>query len=339
MRSASTLVEPQLPDARGPLSLAVLSQLTEHVPHHHLARIEASLGDSDPYGIDPQLTLYVCYELHYRGFAGVDPRWEWNAGLLHLRGQLENAFLAAVRQQVGEIGPDETAADEMDRLSVEPIQGSGPSYYLRDQGDWEQMREYFALRSLYHLKEGDPHAWAIPRLTGQAKASFVAVEFDEYGGGRGARVHQQLFADLLDAAGLDSTYLGYLNDVPADSLAVVNLMSLFGLHRELRGAAIGHFASTEITSSPGSGRLVEALERMGAPEPCIGFYREHVEADAVHEQVVRTDVVGDMVAREPHLERDVVFGIRARDLIEDRLATHLMECWTTGRTSLRRPLS
>ena len=339
MRSASTLVEPQLPDARGPLSLAVLSQLTEHVPHHHLARIEASLGDSDPYGIDLQLTLYVCYELHYRGFARVDPRWEWNAGLLHLRGQLENAFLAAVRQQVGEIGPDETAADEMDRLSVEPIEGTGPSYYLRDQGDWEQMREYFALRSLYHLKEGDPHAWAIPRLTGQAKASFVAVEFDEYGGGRGSKVHQQLFADLLDAAGLDSSYLGYLNDVPADALAVVNLMSLFGLHREFRGAAIGHFASTEITSSPGSGRLVEALERMGAPEPCIGFYREHVEADAVHEQVVRTDVVGDMVAREPHLERDVVFGIRARDLIEDRLATHLMECWTTGRTSLRRPLS
>ena len=339
MTSASTLVEPQLPDARGPLSVAVLSQLTEHVPHHHLARIEASLGDSDPYGIDLQLTLYVCYELHYRGFAGVDPRWEWNAGLLHLRGQLENAFLAAVRQQVGEIGPDETAADEMDRLSVEPIEGTGPSYYLRDQGDWEQMREYFAHRSLYHLKEGDPHAWAIPRLTGQAKASFVAVEFDEYGGGRGSKVHQQLFADLLDAAGLDSSYLGYLNDVPADALAVVNLMSLFGLHRELRGAAIGHFASTEITSSPGSGRLVEALERMGAPEPCIGFYREHVEADAVHEQVVRTDVVGDMVAREPHLERDVVFGIRARDLIEDRLATHLMECWTTGRTSLRRPLS
>jgi Iron-containing redox enzyme len=339
VRSASTLVEPQLPDARGPLSLAVLSQLTEHVPHHHLARIEASLGDSDPYGIDLQLTLYVCYELHYRGFARVDPRWEWNAGLLHLRGQLENAFLAAVRQQVGEIGPDERSADEMDRLSVEPIEGTGPSYYLRDQGDWEQMREYFALRSLYHLKEGDPHAWAIPRLTGQAKASFVAVEFDEYGGGRGSKVHQQLFADLLDAAGLDSSYLGYLNDVPADALAVVNLMSLFGLHRELRGSAIGHFASTEITSSPGSGRLVEALERMGAPEPCIGFYREHVEADAVHEQVVRTDVVGDMVAREPHLERDVVFGIRARDLIEDRLATHLMECWTTGRTSLRRPLS
>ncbi len=201
------------------------------------------------------------------------------------------------------------------------------------------MREYFVHRSLYHLKEGDPHAWAIPRLTGQAKAAFVAVEFDEYGGGRGDRVHQHLFAELMDAAGLDATYLGYLDDVPAAALASVNLMSLFGLHRELRGAAVGHFASTEITSSPGSRRLVDALERMGAPEPCVAFYREHVEADAVHEQVVRTDVVGDLVAREPHLDRDVVFGIRARDVVEDRLADHLMDCWTAGRSSLRRPLA
>jgi heme oxygenase-like protein len=188
------------------------------------------------------------------------------------------------------------------------------------------MREYLVHRSLYHLKEADPHAFAISRLIGQVKASFVAFEFDEYGGGRGPLAHQQLFADLMDAAGLDSSYLAYLDDVPADALASVNLMSLFGLHRELRGAAIGHLTSTEITSSPGSLRLVEALERMGATQPCVGFYREHIEADAVHEQVVRTDVVGDLVAREPHLERDVVFGSGARDVVEDRLAMHVMDC-------------
>src|SRR3954467_11926363 len=135
------------------------------------------------------------------------------------------------------------------------------------------MREYFVHRSLYHLKEGDPHAFAIPRLVGGAKAAFVAIEFDEYGAGRAERVHQQLFADLLEAADLDAPYLGYLDDVPADALAVVNLMSLFGLHRDLRGAAVGHFASTEITSPPGSARIVHALERMGAPERCALFYR------------------------------------------------------------------
>jgi hypothetical protein len=316
----------------------VVNLLTERAPRNHLARVEASVGDSDPYGLDLHLALYVCYELHYRGFAGVDPHWEWNAGLLHLRGQLESAFLDAVRRDVGDIGADETAAAEMDALAIEPVDGSGPSYYLRDEGTWEQMQEYFVHRSLYHLKEGDPHAFAIPRLTGQAKASFVAVEFDEFGGGRGPKLHQQLFADLMTAAGLDATYLGYIDDVTAESLAAVNLMSMFGLHRALRGAAVGHFASTEITSSPGSRRLVDALERMGAPEACAGFYREHVEADAVHEQVVRTDVVGDLVAREPHLDRDVVFGIRAHALVEDRLADHLMACWRDGRSSLRRPL-
>jgi hypothetical protein len=332
------MVEPQLPAAYGPLSMAVRRSLTEPAPRDQVTRIGASVRDSDPWGLDLQLALYMCYELHYRGFAGVDPTWEWNPGLLHLRAQLERAFLADVRRGVGPIKNGHTAEAEMDALAIEPADGTGPSYWLRDNGTWGQMREYFVHRSLYHLKEGDPHAWAIPRLTGQAKASFVAVEFDEYGAGRGPQIHQQLFADLLTAAGLDSTYLAYLDAVPAESLAAVNLMSLFGLHRWLRGAAIGHFASTEITSPPGSARLVEALQRLGAPAECIAFYREHVEADAVHEQVVRLDVVGDLVAREPQLDRDVVFGIRAHALVEDRLAEAMVASWKSGQPSLRRPL-
>jgi hypothetical protein len=336
---ASPKLEPALPDATGPLSSTVLDLLACRPPQRSFTPVALPIADADPYGLDLHLALYTCYELHYRGFAGVDARWEWNPVLLAVRSQLEDAFLEAVRRDVGDIGDDERASTEMDALCVEPVDGTGPSFYLRDEGTWEQMLEYFVHRSLYHLKEGDPHAWAIPRLTGQAKASFVAIEYDEYGGGRGGQVHQQLFADLMDAAGLDSSYLGYLDAVPAESLSVVNLMSMFGLHRELRGAAIGHFASTEITSPPGSRRLVDALQRMGAPEACVHFYAEHVEADAVHEQVVRVDVVGDLVASEPDLDRDVVFGVRARDVVEERLADHMMECWGAGRSSLRRPLS
>jgi hypothetical protein len=334
----STSIEPALPRAVGPVSATILDTLRHGRPALHVWPIDAPICEADPYGLDLQLALYVCYELHYRGFHMVNPRWEWNPALLHLRGRIEEAFLAAVRRDVGEIDLECNAAAEMAAISLEPVDGDGPSYYLRDSGTWEQMQEYFVHRSLYHLKEGDPHAWVIPRLTGQAKAAFVAVEYDEYGAGRVDRVHQHLFAELMGAAGLDATYLGYLDDVPADALASVNLMSLFGLHRELRGAAIGHFASTEITSSPGSRRLVDALRRMGAPEPCMAFYSEHVVADAVHEQVVRTEVVGDLLEREPQLDADVVFGIRARDVVENRLAGHLMECWTAGRSSLRRPL-
>lgn len=98
--------------------------------------------------------MYVCYELHYRGFAGVDPHWEWEPGLLELRRRLEQAFLGRVTDDVGGIAPAASATAEMDALTVEPVRGTGLTWYLRDSGTWEQMREYFVQRSVYHLKEG-----------------------------------------------------------------------------------------------------------------------------------------------------------------------------------------
>ncbi|MGV0627741.1 iron-containing redox enzyme family protein [Mycolicibacter minnesotensis] len=328
MPTATLSTEPRLPIGCGPLSTAVRRLLQQPVgtavPAH------ARIIDTDPFGRDLQLALYVCYELHYRGFAGVDPEWEWAPPLLELRAEMERVFLGGVRHDVGEISSSATAAAEMAATADEPAHGTGPSWFLRDRGTWDQMRDYLIHRSLYHLKEGDPHAWLIPRLAGQAKASLVAVEFDEYGAGRGQRTHQKLFADALTAAGLNDEYLAYLDVVPAETLAVVNLMSLFGLHRRWRGAAAGHFAATEITSPLASGRLVAALRQMGAPDPCVAFYAEHVEADAVHEQVVRTDVIGDLLRGDPQLETDVVFGIRALEAVEDRLADRMLADWESG---------
>jgi hypothetical protein len=337
--TAGRRTPPALPQSRGPLSSTVINLLSERVPHRHLTRIETSLGDGDPFGPDLQLALYICYELHYRGFADIHPHWEWDPSLLHLRARMEEVFLGEVRKQIGEIGIDDSPTAEMDNLSTASARATGLSAYLCDLGTWAQAQEYFVHRSLYHLKEADPHAWVIPRLTGQAKASFAAVEFDEYGAGRGQNVHQELFAELLEAAGLDRRYLGYLDHGCAEALALVNVMSLLSLHRELRGAAVGHFAATEITSPPGSRRLSSALRRLQAPTACIRFYDEHVEADAVHEQVVRTEVVGSLLQQEPELAADVIFGIRAFGLLEDRLETFVLQRWGDGHSSLRHPLS
>jgi hypothetical protein len=90
----------------------------------------------------------------------------------------------------------------------------------------------------------------IPRLRGRAKAALVAVEHDEYGGGRPERMHSRLFATMMTELGLDAGYGAYLDIVPAVTLAEVNLMSLCGLHRDLRGALVGQFAVVELTSSP-----------------------------------------------------------------------------------------
>ncbi|MEV0981388.1 iron-containing redox enzyme family protein [Streptomyces sp. NPDC049915] len=328
---AHDLRGPRLPSARGPLSGAVLDHLRGTGP----LPAAPTVAGADPYGDDLQLALYLCYELHYRGFAGVPDDREWDPGLLRTRAALEHRFLAALRADTPVHDSVEEAVGD---LLVEPADGTGVSHHLCEKGELWQLREYAAHRSLYHLKEADPHAWVLPRLTGRAKAAMAAVEFDEFGGGRADRVHARLFADLMTDLGLDTTYGRYLDAACAQMLAVVNLMSLFGLHRELRGALVGHFADVEITSSPGSRRLAEAMRRAGAGPAAVFFYDEHVEADAVHEQIVRHEVIDGLLADEPHLAPDVVFGIDATEYLEGRLADRLLDAWRTGASSLRTPL-
>ncbi|WP_409492310.1 iron-containing redox enzyme family protein [Amycolatopsis sp. cmx-11-12] len=330
MTTIDHTVAASLPQVRGPLSAATVDALTGGGGDGF--DLEAA-AHADPFGDDLQLALHVCYELHYQGFDGVDPGWEWDPALLGFRASLERVFLDGIREAVP--GGDDVEG-LLDDLLVEPVGGDGVSHFLRDKGEWWHVEEYFAHRSIYHLKEGDPHAWVIPRLRGRAKAALVAVEFDEFGGGRAEQAHSRLFAELLTAAGLSDGYLAYLDHVPACTLATVNMMSLFGL---LRGALVGHFAVAEITTAPAARRMDQALERLGGAAECRYFYTEHIEADAVHEQVLRHDVVGDLLAREPELTADIALGIQATTLLEDRLAGHLMRSWTAGESSLVRPLN
>ncbi|AZQ32781.1 iron-containing redox enzyme family protein [Streptomyces cyaneochromogenes] len=327
----ATSREPILPSARGRISAAVIEYLRNTGPLPDSKEISAAT----PLGGDLQLALYICYELHYRGFADVDADREWDPDLLRARTALEQPFLNNLR----DVATVHERADEaLDELLVEPLDDYGVSHFLRDEGELWQVREYAAQRSLYHLKEADPHAWVLPRLWGRAKAGMAAVEFDEFGGGRADRVHARLFADLMADLELDTSYGHWLDATGAEALATVNLMSLFGLHRALRGALVGHFAAVEITSSPSSRRLAQAMRRTGAGPAAEHFYDEHVEADAVHEQVVRRDVVAGLLEEEPHLDGDVAVGVDATTYLEGRLAEHLLGAWRAGQSSLRTPI-
>src|SRR3954451_6145688 len=98
---------PDLPSARGPASGALIAAL----PGAPGARVPAPSFVAEPLDDDDlQLALYVCYELHYRGWAGVDAGWEWNARLLAYRRRLEDWFLAAVREGVS-VPPVRTPGD------------------------------------------------------------------------------------------------------------------------------------------------------------------------------------------------------------------------------------
>ena len=336
----------RLPDPRGETSAALVDLLREHAGvDGHAGRLIAAAeraGSRDPLtDEDFQLTLTVMYELHYRGFDDVDDDWEWNPGVLQARSALEAAFERAVRERVralpdvaepGGVEPEEVpgALFELTGDGKRPALAS----YLARHGTVQHYREMLQHRSVYHLKEADPHTWTIPRLAGRAKAAMVEVQADEYGGGRAERMHATLFATTLRELGLDDEYGAYLDVVPATTLATGNLISLFGLHRRLRGAAVGHLAAFEMTSCQPNRLYGNGLRRLGFGPAATRFFDEHVEADAVHEQIAAHDLAGDLVRVEPSLTDDVLLGAAACLLVDGAAGKHLLESWCAGRSSL-----
>jgi Iron-containing redox enzyme len=318
-----------LPQPRGPVTDRLLDAL------------RGSPGPVGPAGNpgdeDLHLALYLCYELHYRGLPGVDDRWEWEPSLLALRGELERRFEHELRRSVPAPAGD-GAIDLRLREIADAESGPSLSRHLERRGTLEQFLEFAAHRSAYQLKEADPHSWALPRLSGPPKAALVEIQADEYGGGDHARIHAALFARAMDALGLDSRYGAYVDHLPAVTLATVNLMSMFGLHRRLRGAIVGHLALFEMTSSIPNRRYATGLRRLGFDGDATAFFDEHVVADAVHENVAAVDLAGGLARQEPALASDMLWGAAALVELDARFAQHLLDSWEAGRSSLLRPI-
>jgi hypothetical protein len=184
------------------------------------------------------------------------------------------------------------------------------------------------------LKEADPHSWAIPRLSGKAKAALVEIQADEYGGGAAERAHSHLFARAMEAVGLDPTYGAYLDRTPGVTLATVNLMSMFGLNRRWRGAVVGHLALFEMTSSGPNRKYGNGLRRLGFDDGATLFFDEHVEADAVHETIAAHDMAGSLARQEPAVARDILFGAAALVELDAAFARAVLEAWRAERSSL-----
>ena len=130
-------------------------------------------------------------------------------------------------------------------------------------------------------------------------------------------------------------YGAYVDSVPGVSLAAVNLMSLFGLNRRLRGAITGHLAIYEMTSSQPNRFYGNGFRRHGFDAVVTHYFDEHVEADAVHEQIAGRDLAGGLVEAEPGLLGDVLFGATAALAVDGRLSAHILQSWENGATSLR----
>ncbi|MDP9444669.1 MAG: iron-containing redox enzyme family protein [Actinomycetota bacterium] len=333
----------RLPRPRGPFSETLTELLvqpaTTTCPDLAECAQTAVAGVDDVVADDDvQVSLLTMYELHYRGVAAVDERWEWHPDLLAARAVFESVMEAQLRASVRVPTVSASTARTVANTLFDLTGGSsGPdlSGYLARKASLEQFREFVVHRSIYQLTEADPHTWAIPRLSGRAKAALVEIQADEYGGGRADRIHSVLFANTMRELDLDPAYGAYVDLVPAVTLADVNAMHLFGLHRRLRGALVGHLAAFEMTSSIPCRKYGNGLRRLGYDGDATWFFDEHVEADSVHEQIAAHDLAGGLAESEPQVTADILLGAAVYLELGSRSSQHMLDAWTAGRSSLR----
>jgi hypothetical protein len=331
----------RLPAPRGPVSTALFarllgepgpmpSQLTELVDALPETTVDARSDE------DVQISLWTCYGFSYEGFDGIDARWEWEPSLLAVRGALEAVFerdvLAEVRMPE-DLTPEGVPVWLMDLCG--PSTPAGLLKFMHQNATLEQFKEMAIHRSIEGLREADAHAWAIPRVAGRAKSALVEIQADEYGGGMPGRSHAELYAILMSELDLDPEYGAYIDQIPAPSLSIHTLRSMFGLQHRWRGRILGNLAATEIGSSFINRHFTEGMARVGGSKKARLFYDEHIIADAVHEQLAAHDMCGGFVTDYPAEWEHLVIGALATLNIRGLFARSIVEAWAAEGTSLR----
>ena len=322
----------RLPPARGPVSAQVRAGLASDPANEEFRRVSLPDEVDDVLRDDDlQLSLWMLYEQSYRAFEDAQDH-EWDPAAVAVRRRLEQTFEEQLRTATETAVSHALAAadDVASQIEAAISDAGGPDLvrFLHREATREQLVDFLAQRSLFHLKESDPHAFVLGRVGGAAKVALAELLYDEFGAGRPDRLHSRLYAEALEAAGLSAEYGAHIERVPASTLAVNNAMSMFGLNHRLRGAALGHLACFEATSSIPCRRIAAGIERVGLPPATAAYFHEHVEADAVHEQVMLHDICGNLVESEPDLRADLLFGVAACLHLDVLAAEDLLGAWT-----------
>src|SRR5687767_518510 len=120
----------ELPQPRGTLSADLADALRDETPD--LSSVEPD--DEE----DLHVSLWMLYELHYRGFDGVDDEREWDPDLLAVRARLERQFESGLRAEcraIVELAEEhQSVPDQLAAITAYDSGVSLPQYLQRNAG-------------------------------------------------------------------------------------------------------------------------------------------------------------------------------------------------------------
>jgi hypothetical protein len=177
--------------------------------------------------------------------------------------------------------------------------------WLSKQATWSQLVHFLALEGGPDGGFDDLVALCQVGLAGTAKLELAQNYWDEMGNGDLAAVHTVLHDDLVEAVAMPRLPQ---DELPTEALARAALPGMLATNRRLQPELLGALGMTELQAGPRCRMVLQGLERLGAPEGALPFYREHAEVDPRHGNDWVHKAVMPLVAEHPSWGRRIVRG-------------------------------
>lgn len=258
--------------------------------------------------------------------------------LFECRSLLEDGFQSYLERRVSD--PSGGNGDARARLSTLALKTELPNDvpigdFVRNTITLSQMSELVAQRSLFFLREPDPWLFAVPTLTGSAKAGLINLLLDEYGWGKYERMHSTIYARLMAKLGLETGLDAYRDRASWQFIATLNYLWMTALNPILSRRLVGYIYLTEADSPGAMKNYLAAWSRLGIEDPeVIEFYDLHLAADESHQAVALDEVAVPLAENEPGALDEIARGITEARTLENDFAAFALGRFEAGESSL-----
>ena len=182
--------------------------------------------------------------------------------------------------------------------------------WLAREASWEELVRFLAIEGGPDAGFDDLVALCQVGLRGEPKLELARNYWDEMGNGSLERVHTVLHDDLVAAAGIEALPE---EELPTAALERAALHGMLATNRFLQPELLGALGMTELQAGPRCRRVVQALQRLGAPAGTVPFYEEHAEVDPRHGYDWVENALKPIVAAQPDWGRRILRGAAWRE--------------------------
>lgn len=276
------------------------------------------LASAEPQGrFDAMCALMRIYDLWTAPLDELQGLEEYqnHPAIAALKARLEAPFLATLDGWAAAAGP--VPADTCAALRrIVRDSDDGIYEWLATSSDWDQLVHFLAIEGGPDGGFDDLVALCQVGVVGPAKVVLGANYWDEMGRGDPTAVHTTLHERLVSAIAMPSIPR---TELPLSALYRSALNGLLATNRSLQPEMIGALGLLEVQAGPRCRRVLQALERLGAPADAFPFYQEHAETDPRHGKEWLDGAVRPLVEQYPAWGPRIVRGARWRAETNDRL--------------------